>query len=254
VLTRARKAIYRMQGYCPARLGDETFRGDPYHSKFWRKATAGRWEPETLALLARHLDRNSDYLDIGAWIGPTVLYGARKARHVWAFEPDPVAFRALSWNIELNGLTNVSALPAAIWDHVGIARMAGYRGEAGDSTTSLLNATGEAGSDVLTIGWDDFVGSADLSAVSLVKIDIEGAEFDVLPRLAPWLEAHRPALLLSTHAPYLDEGTRQNRMQTLAETLAFYGGWQDTKGQAMTADDLMTDDALTRFRTVLLTG
>ena len=83
-------------------LAGERFRLDPYHSTFWRKAAAGKWEPETFAVLNAHLGPDRDYLDIGAWIGPTVLYGARKARRVVALEPDPVAFRALSWNIELN--------------------------------------------------------------------------------------------------------------------------------------------------------
>ncbi len=96
MLTRLRKALYRIRGQYDGRLADEAFRLDPYHSKFWRRATSGQWEPETLAVLRDHLDRDHDYLDIGAWIGPTVLYGARKARHVWCFEPDPVAFRHLA--------------------------------------------------------------------------------------------------------------------------------------------------------------
>ncbi len=133
MLTRARKMLYRARGYCDGTLAGERFRLDPYHSKFWRKASSGTWEPETFAVLDRFLDRAHDYLDIGAWIGPTVLYGARKARHVWCFEPDPEAFRALVWNVELNGLSNVSAFAAALSRDVGVARMAGMRGDQGDS-------------------------------------------------------------------------------------------------------------------------
>ena len=107
MLTGFRKAIYRMRGHYPGRLGGEAYRLDPYHSKFWRKASAGDWEPATFAVLDAHLRPDRDYIDIGAWIGPTVLYAARKARHVWCFEPDPTAFRALSWNLELNGIENV---------------------------------------------------------------------------------------------------------------------------------------------------
>ena len=253
MLTRARKALYRLRGHCPASLDGERFLCDPYHSSFWRKASAGKWEPETFRLLAAHLDKTSDYLDIGAWIGPTVLYGARKARHVWAFEPDPSAFRALSWNIELNALDNVSALPAAIWDKVGVARMAGFRGEAGDSTTSLLNPGGAAGADVLTINFEDFAGAVDLSGVGLVKIDIEGAEYDVVPRLAPWLKDQRPALLISTHAPYLPERERRERMAALAETLSFYRTWQ-AKGEPIDPESLSQTDALTGFHSYLLTA
>ncbi len=254
MLTRVRKAIYRMRGHVSGRLADEEFRLDPYHSKFWHKAASGTWEPETFAILRDHLDKNHDYLDIGAWIGPTVLYGARKARHVWCFEPDPVAFRHLAWNVELNGLTNVSAFSAALSDDVGVARMASFGGEAGDSMTSLLNANGQGGNDVLTLGWEQFAGAVDLSGVSLVKMDIEGAEFSVLPTLIPWLKENRPALFLSTHAPFLDDGSRAKQMADLFEQLSFYDQCQDETGKPVSAVSVTDARYLDRFPTFLFSG
>ncbi|MDU9003614.1 FkbM family methyltransferase [Sedimentitalea todarodis] len=252
MLTRARKMMYRARGYCDGALAGERFRLDPYHSKFWRKATAGKWEPDTFAVLDRFLDAEHDYLDIGAWIGPTVLYGARKARHVWCFEPDPEAFRALAWNIALNDISNVSAFAAAISQDVGIARVASFGGEKGDSMTSLLNPEGAGGSDVLTIGWAQFAGPVDLSGVSLVKMDIEGAEFDVLPALIPWLKEQRPALYLSTHAPFLPPDERMERMSKLAGMLSFYG--QCTRDGASEGGSLTSEVALTRFPSFLFTA
>lgn len=246
----ARKMFYRARGHYAGSLNGTAFRLDPYHSKFWRKASAGTWEPETFAVLEAHLDADHDYLDIGAWIGPTVLYGASLARRVYCFEPDPVAFRYLAWNLELNSVQNVSAFSAALSQDVGIARMASFGGEAGDSMTSLLN-DGEHGSDVITLGWKDFAKSADLSRVSLVKMDIEGAEFDVLPSLIPWLKEHRPALYLSTHAPFLDAEIRKQRMQQLADQLSFYSNCNEDNGRATGFDTLTQERALTRFPTFL---
>ncbi|MDK3072816.1 FkbM family methyltransferase [Sedimentitalea sp. JM2-8] len=254
MLTRARKMVYRARGYVSGALNGEPFRFDPYHSKFWRKASAGGWEPETFAMLDRYLDKDHDYLDIGAWIGPTVLYGARKARHVWCFEPDPEAFRALAWNIDLNGLNNVSAFAAALSQGVGVARMAGFHGEKGDSTTSLLNPAGAAGSDVLTLGFDQFETAVDLNGVSLVKMDVEGAEFDLLPTLTPWLAKRRPALLLSIHAPFLAPADRRRRVEELIDALGFYPRWQDEARLDIAPQSLLDDDALNRFRSVLLCG
>lgn len=254
MLTSIRKAGYRLRGHVPAMLAGEPFRCDPYHSKFWRRASAGKWEPETFAVLDRHLQPGRDYLDIGAWIGPTVLYAARKARRVWCFEPDPRAFRHLAWNIELNGLDNVSALPVALSGETGIARMASFGGETGDSMTSLLN-TGGDGFAAVTLGWEVFATQTDLAGVSLVKMDIEGAEFAVLPTLVPWLKAQRPALYLSTHAPYLDEGDRQAAMEALAEALSFYGTATPDKGTSGPVRDVLTSpDALDHFCSFLLEG
>lgn len=251
MLTRARKMLYRARGHYNGQLGGEAFRLDPYHSKFWRKAAGGIWEPETFAVLEQYLNKGQDYLDIGAWIGPTVLFGARKARHVWCFEPDPSAFRALSWNLELNRMDNVSAFPVALSQGFGVARMASFGGERGDSMTSLLNAEGAQGVDVLTIGWDAFEQAVDLGGVSLVKMDIEGAEFDVLPTLIPWLKAQRPALFLSTHAPFLGTDTRAGRMAELAESLSFYGTCLDASGRAIDAGAFTEPDALGKFPTFL---
>ncbi|MDK3020524.1 FkbM family methyltransferase [Pseudodonghicola flavimaris] len=253
MLTRLRKAIYRARGAYRGRLGGVPFRLDPYHSKFWRRAGAGRWEPETFAVLDAHLAADRDYLDIGAWIGPTVLYAAKKARHVWAFEPDATAFRHLAWNIELNGLANVSALPVALAARTGVARMASFGGEPGDSMTSLLKGAEAGGSDVVTLDWRAFAGDVDLSGVGLVKMDVEGAEFDLIPELLPWLQAVRPALYLSTHAPYLNEGERAARMGRLFDQLSFYGQCRDGDGAPVTAATFTAAAALTRFPTFLFT-
>ncbi|KUJ80685.1 FkbM family methyltransferase [Ruegeria marisrubri] len=250
MLTKTRKMFYRARGYYAGQLNGETFRLDPYHSKFWRKASAGDWEPETFAVLDRHLSPDRDYLDIGAWIGPTVLYGARKARHVWCFEPDPTAYRHLAWNLDLNDIRNVSAFGVALSDRFGVARMASMRGEPGDSTSSLLH-DGAHGTDALTIAWDQFASATDLSGVSLVKMDIEGAEFAVLPTLIDWLRKHRPALYLSTHAPFLPTEDRDAAMARLAEALSFYGACLDETGHPA---DLTATDAQDRFRSFLFTG
>lgn len=252
MLTQARKMFYRARGYYAGNLNGEPFRLDPYHSKFWRKASAGAWEPETFAVLDQYLKPDSDYLDIGAWIGPTVLYGARRARHVWCFEPDPTAFRHLAWNLDLNEIQNVSAFGVALSDRFGVARMASVRGEPGDSTSSLLH-DGAHGSDALTIAWDQFEKTNDLSKVSLVKMDIEGAEYMVLPTLMEWLKLQRPALFLSTHAPLLDEGSRAKKTQDLLANLSFYSECRDTAGRLISEDQFTESEALSHFGSYLFT-
>lgn len=251
MLTQARKMFYRARGYYAGQLNGEPFRLDPYHSKFWRKASEGRWEPETFGVLDQYLSPDSDYLDIGAWIGPTVLYGARKARHVWCFEPDPTAYRHLAWNLDLNGIDNVSAFGVALSDRFGVARMASVRGEPGDSTSSLLH-DGAHGSDALTIAWSQFEAASDLTKVSLVKVDIEGAEFMVLPSLLPWLQKQRPALYLSLHSPLLGEDKAFHYTESLLDSLSFYTNAMDEKGRPLDLQALLQPDALKRYHTVLL--
>ncbi len=253
MLIEARKMFYRARGYYAGTLNGEPFRLDPYHSKFWRKAAAGQWEPETFAVLDKYLSPDSDYLDIGAWIGPTVLYAARRARHVWCFEPDPTAFRHLAWNLDLNDIRNVSAFGVALSDRFGVARMASVRGEPGDSTSSLLH-DGAHGNDTLTVAWDQFEAVNDLSGVSLVKMDIEGAEFFVLPTLLPWLRKERPALYLSLHSPLLSEEDRHRRTSELLESLSFYSDIHDAFGRPLDVQRALGAQALSQYHTILLRG
>jgi FkbM family methyltransferase len=60
-------------------------------------------------------------LDIDAYVGIYTLWAAKKVGDegfVIAFEPNPLAFRWLTNNIELNALRNVKALPYALGDKV----------------------------------------------------------------------------------------------------------------------------------------
>ncbi|WP_109311452.1 FkbM family methyltransferase [Ruegeria sp. AU67] len=253
MLTQARKMFYRARGYYAGQLNGEPFRLDPYHSKFWRKASDGKWEPETFAVLDKYLSADRDYLDIGAWIGPTVLYSARKARHVWCFEPDPTAFRHLAWNLDLNDIRNVSAFGVALSDQFGVARMASVRGEPGDSTSSLLH-DGTHGNNALTIAWDQFEAANDLSGVSLVKMDIEGAEFFVLPTILPWLKQTRPTLYLSLHSPLLPEEDRHQRTSDLLSSLSFYSEVTDETGRPLDVQKALSPTEMTRYRTVLFSN
>ncbi len=253
MLIQARKMFYRARGYYAGHLNGEPFRLDPYHSKFWRKVSAGAWEPETFAVLDKFLTSDSDYLDIGAWIGPTVLYGARRSRHVWCFEPDPTAFRHLAWNLDLNNIRNVSAFGVALSDRFGVARMASLRGEPGDSTSSLLH-DGAHGSDALTIGWDQFEAVKDLSRVSLVKMDIEGAEYAVLPTLIPFLKEYRPTLYLSLHAPLLPAEEQVSKTADLLKSLSFYSDIRDEKGRPLDEKAALDPHNLSQFQTILLQG
>lgn len=250
MFTKLRKMYYRARGHYNGRLNGEPFRLDPYHSKFWRKATAGDWEPETFAVLDQYLSPDRDYIDIGAWAGATVLYASRRARHVWCFEPDPLAYRYLIWNLELNGITNVSAFGAALWGETGVMRMASLGGEPGDSMTSVLGDTSK-GTEVLSLSWSDLENALDLSQVSLVKMDVEGAEFELIPHLSKWLRTHRPALYLSTHAGFVEDDGGASAMRNLAQELSFYQQCSLDGVSQPIPEAFATNRALTQFPSFL---
>jgi hypothetical protein len=73
-----------------------------YNPNFWEMVSSNIWEPYTFDILEKFLSKQHSYLDIGAWVGPTTLFGAQLAKKCYAFEPDPVAYSALIRNLDLN--------------------------------------------------------------------------------------------------------------------------------------------------------
>ena len=206
--TSLRKTLYRARGYLETDLAGQRFRLDPYHSTFWRKAAAGRWEPETFATLAAHLTPDRDYLDIGAWIGPTVLFEARRARRVEAFEPDPKSAEMLRTNLALNPAeaAKVTVHEKAVWTEAG-QRTMGNPNAPGDSMSSLLETGAPHAWTVETVA---AASLADLVAPDdklFIKMDVEGAEYDVLPALAPLFDRPQVAVLIAFH-PHVVEKER----------------------------------------------
>jgi len=217
------EACYRALGYYPANIHGAKFRVDPYHIGFWRTAAQGRWEPHTYRILSTFLNAESVYCDLGAWIGPTALYAATLCKQVICFEPDPVAYRYLRWNIELNKLDNITSFSAALSDRNGIHRMSNFGGSLGNTMTSLLDS-GEEGPkvDVLTLTWDDFVKFSKIGKVDFIKIDIEGGEFALLPTMKDYLAMHKPIVYLSIHTGYIDNAMQSEKMGQVMDVMGIY--------------------------------
>ena len=134
--------------------------------------TNGVWEPYTFRILDVFLDRPTiPYLDIGAWIGPTVLYAARKVDRVWAIEPDRVAYAALLTNLRLNECRNVRTFNLAILDRDGIARLGSDC--LGNSMTRITNSENSFYASCRTL--DSFMFEQGLGDDTFIKMDVEGA-------------------------------------------------------------------------------
>jgi len=125
-------------------------------------------------------------IDVGAHVGLYTLIVSRYARKVISIEPHPANFRLLETNKILNGLENVETLNAAVVGQKGIEYVDLYEGDhsGGHSIVGRRNSSRFYRVPATTLseiirhhvrGFRDRV---------LIKMDIEGAEFDVFK----WLE------------------------------------------------------------------
>lgn len=195
----------------------EVFEVAPGHEWFWPGFADGSWEPTTFAAFDRILGPESRMLDIGAWIGPTVLYAAHRAKQVFAFEPDPIAFARLIQNLNLNKIKNVVPYPVAVsndWKVIPFGEKTGY----GDSMSSEIWAK-----DDTEVAAVSFRALLEDIRPDFVKIDIEGGE-KFLFEGNPFYK-HRPTIHLSLHTPsFLDDvkGFKEAVMKGLESYDFFY--------------------------------
>jgi FkbM family methyltransferase len=171
---------------------------------FWQLVSAGNWEPQTFAVFRRFIDPDHSYIDMGSWIGPTLLYGSRLAKATYGIEPDPIAFKELKSNLALNAELGASVKLFNVCIAANSGDVAfGSRTEGGDSTSSLLFSGGKTVWTVRALSFADFVRQSEITHCNFIKMDVEGGEFLVLPGMLGYLRENRPTLLLSLHPCFL---------------------------------------------------
>ena len=125
-------------------------------------------------------------LDIGGQKGMFSVFAATSAKgvKVYTFEPSPESFASLTQNVELNKLSNVKLFNIAVGKDDGLAILHLAKDSVEDSLL-LLSAVPMRG-DVVVNTWPlqkilNTVGSP----VDLLKMDIEGMEYDTLLTCPP---------------------------------------------------------------------
>jgi FkbM family methyltransferase len=122
-------------------------------------------------------------LDIGANIGCFTLQAARHCPQgrIFAVEPLPANYALLEENIALNRLANVHARCLALSASDGTQTL--HHG--GQCTSLHWNATDSQAMEVPTRTLRSFLAAEGIERVDFLKMDCEGAEFDILLSAGP---------------------------------------------------------------------
>ena len=149
-----------------------------------------------LEFIGHNFDPGGVFLDVGANFG---YYGLSVAKmhdnaRVICFEPGPTAFDCLKTNIERNQITNVTAVQAAVLDEERevLITTDTFGGD------HVVEATRRPHHAVPGITLDAYAERAGLPSVAYIKIDVEGAEINVLRGAQGLIRRFLPIIQLET--------------------------------------------------------
>lgn len=177
---------------------------DPYDLVSRKILETGVWEPESLKAVADHLATNGTFMDVGAHIGYYSLKAAGMVGpngHVISIEPNPRTVPKLRGNIDASNAGSVRVWPVACASVESTLQLYAAPGSnTGESSLSKENASQEGAAPIAysvpARPLDAIVKEAQLDRVDVIKIDVEGAEFEVLKGAAHTLDEYRPVLIV----------------------------------------------------------
>lgn len=172
---------------------------------------------EETVLLKRLLTAEDTCVDVGAHIGYVALVAAKYAGRVLAVEPGPTTYRRLQRNLALNPrlAPKVVSLSIALADHGGTMTL--LDSERQPNRASLAYRPVDAREVRVEVRTLDQVAADHLDRVSFLKIDVEGAELDVLRGGLTTLRHHRPLVLCE-----LNEDLQATFGRTCHEIIDFF--------------------------------
>jgi len=175
------------------------------------------WENNTFHILNHYANSNLNYIDVGAWIGPTVMYAAQRFKTVIAVEPDRLAFYRLVNNLSVNKFNNIITVNKCLSYNDDFISFGG-NGKWGNSESTMLVSNPEYSSwegrwskeereanieVVETIKIETLMSICDMDNVGFIKMDIEGGEMVVIPAMTEFLKLNKPVLYISLHFCFL---------------------------------------------------
>jgi len=134
--------------------------------------------------------------DIGANVGYYTLLASTlvgETGQVLAFEPLPDNLTFLEKHLALNSIHNTRMFEVAVSDENGTAMFS----EMSERSSGHLDSTGKM--EVRTVKLDTLYKNGEIPPPVVMKIDVEGAEYQVLMGALSILEEHHPVIFLATH-------------------------------------------------------
>ena len=167
----------------------------------YRSFVYGTWEPKLIQVVTDIVKEGMTVIDIGAHIGYYSLYFAKcvgPSGHIFSFEPVPENLALLRKNVRLNQVSWVQTFSDALYSCTKNISFAVPDESANSGEGSLVQHRPGRRILVHAVALDSFCCSAGIRP-DVVKMDVEGAELEVLLGARDTIERCSPKLLIELH-------------------------------------------------------
>ena len=161
----------------------------------------GTWEPNISGWISANLRPGDCFVDIGANIGHYSLLASRivgESGKVVAIEAAQWIHAILDRHVALNGRKNIRTVQVAASAERGVVKLyPGGPGNIGKTTTvgrAVRDSQDDQAVEVQALPMADILSDDEIRQTRIIKIDVEGAELQVLRGLAPLLGRMRADL------------------------------------------------------------
>lgn len=137
-------------------------------------------------------------VDVGSNKGYFAIYAASKTQNmIYALEPYPAAFDYLNQNIALNKFKNITSFNLGLWDRSGSMPFYISSNSGGHSMRPKPSTIDSMTVPVLTLA--DFCRQNRIEKIDFLKLDCEGAEYDILLNLDREFMSKIKKIAMETH-------------------------------------------------------
>ena len=166
------------------------------------------------------VEKNDVVIDCGGAIGDTAVYFASKGcSKVYVYEFIPSSLQMIDAQLKLNPTMNdtIEVVENAVWKESGITLSYVDRGNA-----SQVGEYGLYPNNVVTLSIDELVKKNNIKKVDIIKMDIEGAEYEALLGAKETIKRFKPKLMISVYHKKDDLYTIPTLIKSMSEDYDFY--------------------------------
>ena len=170
---------------------------------------------------------NGHFIDVGVNLGQTLLKAHAVFGHMEyiGFEPNPSCVNYVQELVKLNGIEQCSIFPMGVGTKTEVLKLNFFVSDKSDSSATIVehyrpNSHEDHFIHVPVFDFHEIQKFLPAKSCPIVKIDVEGAELDVLLGLKEWINEYKPLLIVEILPVYSKENqSRLNRQEQIEDLL-----------------------------------